>query len=256
MSRPEGALTRDEFLGGRLTLLQPRHGYRAATDPVLLAAIVPARPGDKVLDLGCGVGTAGLCLARRVPGLDLHGLEIQSDYADLARRNAAENDLPMHLHDGDLRSMPKALRMVSFDAVLLNPPYYIADRAAASVDPGRDLANREGTAGLDHWLDAALRRLRPDGVLAIIHRAGRLPEILTGLAGRAGAVDVLPVAPRVGRPAGRVLVRARKGRTTELKLWPPLTAHEGSSHIMDGGRTTIEMNKVLRDMHALLPDTR
>jgi tRNA1(Val) A37 N6-methylase TrmN6 len=256
MSLSGGALTRDAFLGGRLTLLQPRHGYRAATDPVLLAAFVPVRPGDRVLDLGCGVGTAGLCLARRVPGLDLHGLELQPDYADLARRNAAENDLPLEVHEGDLRAMPSALRALAFDAVLLNPPYFKADRASAAADPGRDRANREGAAELSDWLDAGLRRLRPGGVLAIIHRTGRLPEILTGLAGRAGAVDVLPIAPRKERPAGRVLVRARKGRTAEMKLWPPLTAHEGSSHINGGGSSTIEMNKVLRNMHALLSDTR
>ena len=82
-------LTDDAFLSGRLQLLQPRKGYRAATDPVLLAACVPAKAGQSVLDLGCGAGTASLCLAIRVPGLRHAGLELQPDYADLARQNAS-----------------------------------------------------------------------------------------------------------------------------------------------------------------------
>ena len=79
-------LSDDKFLMGRLRLLQPLRGYRAATDPVLLAAACPATPGQSVLDLGCGAGAAALCLATRVPGLALAGLEVQPEYADLAAR--------------------------------------------------------------------------------------------------------------------------------------------------------------------------
>ncbi|MCZ8088489.1 MAG: methyltransferase, partial [Rhodobacteraceae bacterium] len=88
---PDDALSDDKFLMGRLRLLQPVKGYRAATDPVLLAAACPARAGETVLDLGCGAGAAGLCLATRVPGVVLAGLEVQPEYADLARRNADRN---------------------------------------------------------------------------------------------------------------------------------------------------------------------
>lgn len=256
MSLSEGLLTRDAFLGGRLRLLQPRHGYRAATDPVLLAAFAPASPGDLVLDLGCGVGTAGLCLARRVEGLDLHGLELQPDYADLARRNAVENGLSFQVHEGDLRAMPAVLRALAFDVVMLNPPYFMADSASASPDEGRDAANREGESSLGDWLDAALRRLRPGGWIVVVHRTARLPDLLAGLAGRAGAVEVLPLVSRAGQPSARLLLRARKGRADQLTLWPPLTAHQGSSHKDDGGAYTVRMNKVLRDMHGLLPDAR
>lgn len=256
MSAPESALTRDAFLGGRLQLLQPRIGYRAATDPVLLAAFVPARPGDSVLDIGCGVGTAALCLGRRVANLNLHGLEVQAQYADLARRNAEDNDVDLRVHEGDLRTMPCALRGVCFDAVMLNPPYFVAGRASPSPDPSRDLANREGEAGLGDWLDAAIRRVRQGGWLAIVHRTERLVDLLAGLDGRAGAVEILPIVSREGQPAARILLRARKGRYDQLKLWPPLTAHQGRSHMIDGGSYTVQMNKVLRDMHDLLPDAR
>ena len=102
-------LSDDKFLCGRLQLLQPVKGYRSATDPVLLAAACSAKSGETVLDLGCGVGAAALCLGTRVPGLRLSGLELQPDYAELARRNAARNETLLDVHEGDLCRMPEAL---------------------------------------------------------------------------------------------------------------------------------------------------
>lgn len=254
MSPPDAeGLTRDAFLGGRITLLQPRRGYRAATDPVLLAAFTPARAGDAVLDLGCGAGAASLCLAARVPGLDLHGLEIQPFYADLARRNAALNGLPLTVHEGDLRAMPRPLRARSFDLVLTNPPFHGA-AGSASPEPGRATAHAE-TTPLADWIDAALRRLRPGGTLVLVHRACRLGTILAGLEGRAGGAEILPLAGRAGRPAGRVLVRARKASRAPLRLHPPFCLHAGGAHAAEGGRFTWQAEQVLRHMQPLLLDT-
>jgi tRNA1(Val) A37 N6-methylase TrmN6 len=255
MSFAEGEVSRDAFLDGRLQLWQPRRGYRAAIDPVLLAAFVPARPGQRVLDLGCGAGTAALCLGRRVEGLELHGLEVQPDYAALARRNAAENGIALAVHEGDLRRPPAALRRIAFDHVLLNPPFHVADTPPAA-DSGRDVAHREKEAGLAQWIAAGLRRLPPGGRLALIQRAERLGEVLAALHGRAGDVEIRPVAPRACRPALRVLVRARKARAGRLLLFAPLTLHEGSSHARDGGDYTDEARQILRGMAELLPDSR
>ena len=255
MSFAPEELTHDAFLDGRLRLWQPKIGSRAAIDPVLLAAFVPARAGARVLDLGCGVGTAALCLAARVPGLEIHGLEVQQAYAELARRNAAENHLKVTIHDGDLRRPPSALRERVFDFVLVNPPYHPA-AATGSPDPGRDRSHREADTPLSDWILAGLRRLRPGGLLVMIHRTARLDEVLTGLSGRAGCVEVLPVAARAGRPAGRVLVRGRKNRAGPLTLWPPLTLHEGNTHNSDGESYTGEAQKLLRGMAELLPDAR
>ena len=150
---PAPELTRDAFLGGRLQLWQPAEGYRAATDPVLLAAACPAGPGARVLDLGCGVGTAALCLATRVPGLQLAGLEIQPFYADLARRNAAKAAVDFEIVTGDLARMPAALRQ-PFDHVIANPPYY-PRHGTPSPDPGRAMA-LSGGPPLAAWIDAAV----------------------------------------------------------------------------------------------------
>jgi len=243
----DSALTRDVFLGGRLAVWQPRTGYRAATDPVLLAAAVAARPGQSVLELGCGAGVALLSLGCRVPGLALHGVERQADYAGLARRNAAENGIAAQVTTADLTALPAALR-VSFDLVLANPPYYRPGSPAAQ-DAGRDAALREETP-LGAWIDAGLRRLKDGGLLTLIHLAERLPEILVALDGRAGAV-VRPVAARAGRAAGRVLVQARKGGKAPFRLLAPLVMHAGVAHLADGDDFTPEAQAVLRDGQAL-----
>lgn len=248
MSFPEAELTRDRLIGGRLALWQPRAGYRAATDPVLLAAAVAARPGQGVLELGCGAGAALLALGLRVPGLALTGVERQPAYAALARRNAEANGLQARIIEADLARLPPEVRR-PFDQVLMNPPWFDpADPAAA--DPGRDAAQREETP-LAVWIAAGLSRLAPGGWLSVIHRAERLPEILAALGGRAGAVAVRPLAPRAGRPAGRVLVQARKGARAPFRLLAPLVLHEGPAHPGDREHFTPQAQAILREGAAL-----
>lgn len=238
-------LTDDAFLGGRMRLWQPVAGYRAAMDPVLLAAAVPARAGEAVLDLGCGAGAAALCLAARVPGLALAGLELQPDYAALARANAARNGIALEVAEGDVAAMPAALRARVFDHVLTNPPYYGANGPAAA-DAGRDRALREALP-LGDWIAAGLRRLRPGGRITVIQSADRLADLLAALSTGAGSVAVLPVAPREGRPARRVIVAARKGGRGALRLLPPLVLHAAPAHAGDGEDFTETARAVLRD---------
>lgn len=241
-----GPLSEDGFLGGRLCIRQPVSGYRAATDPVFLAAFTPAVAGESVLELGCGAGVAILCLGARVPGLVLHGLEPQPGYSALARANAAINAVALTVHEGDLRRPPAALTALRFDHVIANPPFYPGGAVTAPRDPGRRRAHVE-EAGLGDWIGAGLRRLRDGGWLTLIHRAERLGAILAALEGRAGSALVLPLAPRAGRVAGRVLVRARKGAAGPLVLAPPLVVHRGESHGADAGGYGPEAERVLRD---------
>ena len=245
----EAALTDDRFLSGRLQLWQPRTGYRAATDPVLLAAACPAKAGDAVLDLGCGAGAASLCLGLRVPDLALAGLEVQPNYAALARRNAWRNGIVFDVHDGDLAQMPVALRR-DFDQVIANPPYFAAGGSPSPL-PGRALAMQVQTP-MGDWVSAAARRLRPGGCLTLICGADGLPEVLTAMAPKLGSVAVLPLAPRTGRPALRVLLQARKGGRAAFRLLAPLVIHLGEAHDGDRESYTPEVNAVLRDGADLL----
>ena len=241
-------LREDGFLGGRLRIVQPAHGYRAGADAVMLAAACPAQGGDRVLELGCGAGVAMLCLAARVPGTQLSGLEVQPEYAALARRNAAANGIAAQIHEGDLADMPAPLRGDTFDQVIANPPYFIAGTTAP--EPGRGRARHEATP-LSDWIDAALRRLRPAGTLSLIQRADRLDAILSGLQGRAGAITILPVVARAGRDAGRVIVRARKGARGPLRLLSPFIMHDNLSHSADAEDLTPAAQAVLREGAAL-----
>ena len=242
-------MTRDDaFLGGRLVLRQPARGYRAGADAVMLAAACPARAGERVLELGCGAGVALFCLGARVPGLDLTGLERQPGMAELARHNAEATGIAARIVTGDLSAMPPALRAETFDHVIANPPFF--GPGTHAPDGSRAEARHEETP-LDAWIDAGLRRLRPGGWLALIHRAEALDRILSALQGRAGSTSVLPVAARRGRDAGRVIVAARKGARGPLRLLAPFVLHEGQAHERDAEDLTPAAQAVLRHGAAL-----
>jgi len=254
MSMPEHAaaagtdtaeLSCDGFLDGRVRAWQPRGGFRSGVDAVFLAAAVPAEPGQSTLELGCGAAVASLCLAARVPDLAQTGVELQPAYAALAMRNAAENAAPLRVVTADLRALPADLRRETFDHVLMNPPYYRREAGTAARDRGRDTA-LGGDTPLAQWLETGIRRLKPGGVLSLIQQADRLPEVLAALDTRLGAVEVLPLIPRTGRPAILVLLRARKGRRTPFRLLSPLTLHSGVRHGAAGDAYTPEVEAMLR----------
>lgn len=240
-------VTSNAFLGGALYLSQPINGYRAGVDPVLLAASVPAQPGQSVLDLGCGVGAAVLCLAARVPGLDLTGIEKQRLYADLAAQNG-KGRLEVIL--GDLAEMPAALRQRQFDHVIANPPYYQRASRIAGADLGKEAAVGEETP-LRVWVKMAAKRLKPSGQAHFIHRAERLPDILVAMQRYLGSIEVLPITPRAGRLADRIIVRAKKSGRADFKLHPPLVMHDGPTHLRDGDSYVPQVKAVLRDGAAL-----
>ncbi len=255
MSGPEGTqdagVTCDAFLGGQLQIWQPDGGYRAGIDPVLLAASVPARQGDAVLELGCGAGVASLCLARRIGGLNLTGLELQPDYAELARRNAQDNAIALDVLTGDLAQMPDALRQRQFDHVIANPPYF--DRTASTVaqDAGREAALGEGTP-LSEWVKAAAKRTAPKGYVTFIQRADRLPDLLGYAARYLGSLEVMPLITRRGRAARLVLMRGRKNGRAAFRMHDGWVLHDGAAHMADGEDYNAATRAILR-LGAALP---
>jgi len=245
------AHTEDSILGGRILLQQPRVGFRAAIDSVFLPAAVPARAGDLILDLGTGVGAAALCLLRRVAGCKAIGLELQPDLAELARRNADRNALSdsFEVVTGDVSDPSKRITSKIFSHVIMNPPYLDTGRGRAPKSVSRAKSMLEGEATLARWIDFGLDMLKPKGSLTIIHRADRLQDILYLLkesAHRTGEVVVFPLWPETrGKPAIRVIVRARKGIATPLRLAAGIVLHEAD------GSFTREAESILRDGRAL-----
>lgn len=228
------AVTEDSLLGGRVQFFQPVDGYRAAVDPVLLAASAPVRDGDKVLDLGCGAGAISLCLLARVPALTVTGIEQAPEMRDLAVRNAALNGASDRFipHLGRVEERPPHFEEGAFDLVLANPPYLETERADLPESALKMAAHVEGEVPLSEWVEAAFRALRHKGRLAMIHRADRLADILEPMQRRFGGIEVHPLYPKPGRDAKRVIVMARKGVRTPLSLSSGVVLHN-----MDGGYT-------------------
>nr|WP_254898981.1 methyltransferase domain-containing protein [Thalassococcus arenae] len=246
----EAELTCDAFLGGKVTIRQPRDGYRAGVDPVLLAASVMARPGQCVLELGCGAGPALSCLAARVPGLSLTGVEIQPAYADLARRNLADHGFDAQVVCADIVDLPDPLRSATFDHVLANPPYFGPGSRIGSEDAGREIA-RAGRTPLSDWIAVAARRLAPGGFATVIQRAERLPDLLAAMTTHLGSVECLPLVPRAHRAARLVLLRGRKGGKAAFRLCAPVVLHRGNAHPGDADHYTPQVSAILRDGAAL-----
>lgn len=235
------ATTEDCLLDGRVRLVQPAEGYRVAIDPVLLAAAVQAGPGERVLDLGSGTGAAALCLAVREPGCRVSGLERDLALVRLAQSGAERTGVAARVDFmvGDLMSPPPRLAPGSFHHAMANPPYLPAG-GAPSPEPGRAAAHVEGEAALDDWVRAALTMVRPKGTVTFVHRADRLDALIGAFAGRAGELVLFPLWPEAGRPAKRILLRARKGVAAPARLAPGLVLHA------PGGGFTEAAEAVLR----------
>ncbi len=229
-----GEFTEDAFLGGQLRLRQPKSGHRAGHDAMLLAAATPARSGDRVVDLGAGVGAAGLAVARRVAGIELVLVEIDAALAALARGNAASNAIAADVVVLDVTSAADTFAAAglipdSVDVVLMNPPFNDPARHRASPDRAREIAHVATIAALERWVHAARRILKSGGVLTLIWRADGLTEVLAALDRGFGSLVILPIHGDVSRPAIRVLVRAVKGGKAPMRMLAALMLNDESA---------------------------
>jgi tRNA1(Val) A37 N6-methylase TrmN6 len=226
----------ETFLDGRVHVEQPQKGFRSGLDAVMLAAAIPARAGETALELGAGAGTASLCLAARVPGLTIAGVEIAADLTELANRNAAANDMAgrMTFVAADIFALPPSLKR-DFDHVFANPPFHGEGEAPSNADRARALKDH---GQLTDWMKLGLQRTVSGGYFTAILSADRLHEALAALP--VGGVSILPLWPRAGDLAKRVILQVRKGSNAPFTLLPGLILHEAS------GAYTREADAVLR----------
>ncbi|QRG04723.1 methyltransferase [Xanthobacter dioxanivorans] len=247
-----GGVTVDGVLDGRLTLRQLRDGHRVGHDALLLAALAPA-DRRRAIDLGAGVGSAGLAFLVRVPQASAALVEVVPELAALAQENVALNGLAgrARVVAADVLALarpsgPPEPAAGAADLALMNPPFNAETRHRTSPHDGRARAHMAGEGLLEDWVRAADRCLAARGVLCLIHRPEALAEVLAALHGRFGAVEILPVHPRPDRPAVRILVRAVKGRRTPPILLPGLVLAERD------GSATRAAAAALRDGRGLL----
>lgn len=229
-------------LDHKVRLLQAEGGFRTSLDSVMVAAACPAKDGDRVLDMGCGVGGASFCILWRLPKSHVTGVDIQQDHVDLARRNIALNEREGYADFvcEDIRDFRPEDR---FDHILCNPPYLDADSYTPSVLTRRAtaLGHHGSDVTLKDWIDAGFHNLKGGGSLTIIHRADYTDKIIHGMGKKFGAIEIIPLWPKAGQDARRVIVRAIKHRKTPCRLHSGIILHE------DNGNYTKEADAILRD---------
>lgn len=241
-------LSDDAFLGGKLKILQPEKGYRAGIDAVLLAASVPASDGDTLFEAGIGTGVAAACLATRVPGTIITGVEIASRYALIAEENFKRNELHERVMvlKGDLCDSMRHDQVDwptpgSVSHAYANPPFFVDNTVQAPADALRAQAHMLKAGELDNWVKVMANAVKPRGTVSIIHPASSLLTLLSAMGARLGGLTVLPLRAHRDDAASRIIVRGTKGSKAPLRLLPGLVLHEaGSDAFVD------EVDAVLR----------
>ena len=228
------------LLGKKLKVLQPPNGFKTGLDAVMLASACKAKSGEHILDLGCGVGSAGFCVLARVEGLSLTGVEIQTSHAEMAEQNASGNgfgDVSKFINK-DIRDFKSEDK---FDHVIINPPYLEtgAHLRSPSDEKATAMGHDETDLSIQDWVDCGARALRPEGSITIIHRADFVDKIIQALGTKFGAVEIIPLFPKTGVPAKRVIIRALKGRKTPAIIQSGLILHDAE------GGYTLEANNIL-----------
>ncbi|TNE61851.1 MAG: methyltransferase domain-containing protein [Alphaproteobacteria bacterium] len=237
--------TINDFLGGSVRLIQPREGYRVSMDTVFLAASVPARPGERVLEGGVGSGGASVLLAWRLAGVQVHGIDIQDDMLALARRNVDFNELSSQvtLAKGCVTDLsgPEG----QYDHVMVNPPYLEPGTAIRPPAASKGLAHMDSTAALKDWVNFCLHNVKHKGTVTIVYRADRMDEVIARLYRRVGDIRIMPFWPRQGVAAKRVIIQGRKGVRGVASILPGLALHG------EEDRYTAEAEAILRRGEAL-----
>jgi len=229
------------ILDKRIALAQHEEGFKTSIDAVLMAAACPAHEGENILDLGCGVGSASFAALERVQNTRLSGIDILPEVIEIAKHNANRNDMNERTRFAciDIRDFED----LSFDHVICNPPFMNAGEHTQSPSAAKATAMGFGEDDMDlkDWVDCAYRSITGQGSLTMIHRADQVDEIIRCMGKRFGAIEIIPLWPKAGQDAKRVIVRARKNRRSAARICGGLTLHSEAGY-------TVEAEKILRNM--------
>ncbi|MBX7146722.1 MAG: methyltransferase [Alphaproteobacteria bacterium] len=240
--------TDDRILGGKLIIRQPAFGYRVAIDPIFLAASIPAKEEETILDVGTGVAAAALCLAFRQKNINIWGIDHQEHCIQLAKFNVANNQLhdKIDLILGDIVNPPPTLQSKLFDHVMANPPYFPNGATKPSPYSHKVISKIESTATLEDWVDFCWSKVKVGGTITFIQRTERLPEILNVVSNRAAEIIIFPLWPKINKASHRVIVQIYKGKTKPLKLTAGMVLHQENQNY------SVPAEFILRHGHALI----
>jgi len=241
--------TKDSFLGGRIKIWQPKKGYRAGIDPILLAASVNVSEGQKVLDLGCGVGTASFALGYRVKNIELYGIEIQKVVADLANLNSEENGIELKLECSNINNLSSNITNKSFDHVIANPPYFDRKTSVRSTNLAKEKSFGD-TCPISDWLKVAAKRAKPKGFVHFIVRSDRLPEMFSNMPNSLGSLVITPILSRKNENAKLTILHAKKNGRAGFIISSPIILHPLKSDSQE--KYVPEVDQVLRNGASLI----
>jgi tRNA1Val (adenine37-N6)-methyltransferase len=230
------SLTADSFFNGRIQIKQHRSGYRFSIDAILLAAHARPGPEDTVLDLGTGCGIIPMILAYRNPGIDVYGIEVQTDLADIAALNITENGLndQITVLCMDMKALNLEMTSGPVDLVVSNPPFRKAESGRINPNRQRAVARHEIKATLYDVVETGRRMLRTGGRFVIIYLAERMTDILTQM--RKAGIEpksIRTIHSGIEAVAKLVLVEGKKGGRSGIKIGPPLIIHRKNGAYTD-----------------------
>ena len=219
---------KNTLLNGGLSVWQPKNGYRTSIDPIFLAAACHPQKHQTVLDLGCGVGTIGLCLKYFDSTLHIDGVDIQEHLITLAKKNAIENNFEnISYYESDIRKTSGQ----EYDHVVMNPPFYESGSGTPSPHIPRATAHN---GKLEDWFDAAAQNLKKGGELTAILPAHRLDDALKLLRKyQLGALHIIPLFSKLDRTAKRIIFQARKHKRAATVLHPGIVVHQQNGDYTD-----------------------
>ncbi|MDR1561166.1 MAG: methyltransferase [Holosporaceae bacterium] len=224
-------LSKDSIFNGRIKLLQPKNGYRIAIDPIILASFIRLKPNQKILDVGCGVGTISFILKMREKASQITAIDLHKEMCEICEKNSQINSLSIetiHCRVEDMQSN-SILKDRLFDQIITNPPFF--KKSASRLSSSKNFSNFE-TTDLSNWISHCIRRLKNNGIFSIIHCPARLDDIVYILHS-AGSIKVIPIFSKIKDTAKRVVVKFKKGSKSATEILPGLVIHEKDGNYSD-----------------------